>query len=132
VALSFARIADQLAAAAGLPEQVLASGRITRELPDLLQLLADVLGVPVTPVTSKRTTLRGTAIMALDVLAPGAPRAQPATGQVRQPDAAHHAHYARLAQAYQALYDAVIAPETAAGPPTASATTSGDPTEITN
>jgi gluconokinase len=110
VAFSFARIAGQLASAAGPPRQVLASGRITRELPDLLQLLADVLGVPVTPVTSKRTTLRGTAIMVLDVLAPGTPRAQPATGPVRRPVAAHHAHYARRAQAYQALYDAVTAP----------------------
>jgi gluconokinase len=66
--------------------------------------------VPVTPVTSKRTTLRGTAIMALDALAPGTPRERPATGPVRRPVAAHHAHYARRAQAYQALYDAVIAP----------------------
>ena len=68
----------------------------------------DELGLPVTLVTSKRTTLRGTAIMALDVLAPGTPRAKPATGPVRRPVAAHHAHYARRAQAYQALYDAVI------------------------
>lgn len=110
VALSLARIAGQLASAAGPPQQVLASGRITRELPDLLQLLADVLGVPVTPVTGKRTTLRGTAIMALDVVAPGTARAQPATGPVRRPVAAHHARYAQRAQAYQALYDAVIAP----------------------
>jgi gluconokinase len=79
-------------------------------VPDLLQLLADVLGVPVTPVTSKRTTLRGTAIMALDVLAPGTPRAQPATGPVRRPVTAHHAHYSQRVQAYQALYDALITP----------------------
>lgn len=91
---------------------MLASGRITRELPGLPQLLADVLGVPVTPVTGKRTTLRGTAIMALDVVAPGTARAQPATGPVRRPVAAHHARYAQRAQAYQALYDAVIAPAT--------------------
>jgi gluconokinase len=110
VALSLARIAGQLASAAGPPRQVLASGRITRELPGLLQLFADVLGTPVTPVTGKRTTLRGTAIMALDVLAPGTARAQPETGPVLQPVAAHHARYAQRAQAYQALYDAVIAP----------------------
>ncbi len=112
VALSLARIAGQLASAAGPPQQVLASGRITRELPDLLQLFADVLGVPVTPVTGKRTTLRGTAIMALDVVAPGTARAQPATGPVLRPVAAYHARYAQRAQAYQALYDAVIAPAT--------------------
>jgi gluconokinase len=61
-------------------------------------------------VTGKRTTLRGTAIMALDVVAPGTARAQPATGPVRRPVAVHHARYAQRAQAYQALYDAVIAP----------------------
>ena len=74
---------------------VLASGRITQDLPDLLQLLADVLGVPVTPVTSKRTTLRGTAIMALDVLAPGTPEQHQSIGPVRRPVTAPHAHYAQ-------------------------------------
>ena len=109
VAISYARIASQLSSAAGPPQHILASGRITQDLPDLLQVLADALGVPVTPVTSKRTTLRGTAIMALDVLAPGAPKAVPATGQVRRPDAGTSAYYARRALAYQALYEAVIA-----------------------
>jgi gluconokinase len=109
VAISYARIAGQLSSSAGPPRHVLASGRITQDLPDLLQVLADVLGVPVTPVTGKRTTLRGTAIMALDVLAPGAPKAAPATGQVRRPAAGTAAYYAHRALAYQALYDAVIA-----------------------
>ena len=99
-----------LSSAAGPPRHVLASGRITQDLPDLLQLLADVLGVPVTPVTGKRTTLRGTAIMALDVIAPDAPRATPSIGRVRRPVAGASAYYAQRALAYQALYDAVIAP----------------------
>ena len=99
-----------LPALAGPPRQVLASGRITQDLPDLLQLLADTLSVPVTPVTDKRTTLRGTAIMALDVLAPDAPRAKPAIGRVRRPVADASAYYAQRALAYQGLYDAVIAP----------------------
>ena len=111
VAISYARIAGQLSNIAGPPRRVLASGRVTQDLPGLLQLLADVLGVPVTPVIGKRTTLRGTAIMALDVLAPGLPRAEPAIGQVVRPVAAASAYYARRALAYQALYDAVTAPE---------------------
>jgi sugar (pentulose or hexulose) kinase len=76
----------------------------------LLQLLADVLGVPVTPVIGKRTTLRGTAIMALDVIAPDVPRAAPSIGPVRRPAAGASAYYAHRALAYEALYDAVIAP----------------------
>ena len=87
VAISYARIAGQLSSAAGPPRHVLASGRITKDLPGLLQLLADVLGMPVTPVTDKRTTLRGTAIMALDVLAPDIPKAAPSVGPVRRPPA---------------------------------------------
>ena len=110
VAISYARIAGQLASATGPPRHVLASGRITQDLPDLLQLLADTLSVPVTPVTDKRTTMRGTAIMALDVLAPDAPRAKPAIGRVRRPAADASAYYAQRALTYQGLYDAVIAP----------------------
>lgn len=110
VAISYARIAGQLSSAAGPPRLVLASGRITKDLPGLLQLLADVLGMPVTPVIDKRTTLRGTAIMALDVLAPDAPKAAPSVGPVRRPAAGASAYYAHRTLAYQALYDAVIAP----------------------
>ena len=96
----------------GHRRHVLASGRITQDLPGLLQLLADVLGVPVTPVIGKRTTLRGTAIMALDVIAPDVPRAAPSIGLVRRPVAGASAYYAHRALAYQALYDAVITPAT--------------------
>lgn len=110
VAISYARIAGQLSSAAGPPSHVLASGRITKDLPGLLQLLADVLGMPVTPVIDKRTTLRGTAIMALDVLAPDAPKAAPSVGPVRRPAAGASAYYAQRTLAYEALYDAVIAP----------------------
>jgi gluconokinase len=110
VAISYARIAGQLSSAAGPPRHVLASGRITQDVPDLLQLLADALGVPVLPVTGKRTTLHGTAIMALDVAAPGEPRAKPATGAARRPAAGASAYYAERARAYQALYETIAAP----------------------
>ena len=70
VALSYGRIADQLRTAVGDPHRIVASGRVTQDLPGWLQVLADVLGAPVEPVTVKRTTLRGTALHALEVLAP--------------------------------------------------------------
>src|SRR5947209_17217564 len=70
VALCYARIADQLRAGVGDPHRIAASGRITQDLPGWLQVLADVLDAPVEPVTAKRTTLRGTALHALEVLAP--------------------------------------------------------------
>jgi len=108
VAISYARIADQLQTVAGRPQRILASGRVASDLPALLQLLSDVLEAPVTPVTIKRSTLRGTAIAALEVLAPGVVRAPSATGGTRQP-VAHRADYYRARkQAYQTLYEAAI------------------------
>ena len=108
VAISYARIADQLQTVAGRPQRILASGRVASDLPALLQLLSDVLEAPVTPVTIKRSTLRGTAIAALEVLAPGVVRAPSATGDTRQP-VAHRADYYRARkQAYQTLYEAAI------------------------
>ena len=59
VAISYARIADQLQSVAGQPQRILASGRVTQDLPAWLQILADVLEAPVIPVTIKRSTLRG-------------------------------------------------------------------------
>jgi gluconokinase len=64
---------------------------VTQDLPSWLQLLADVLGAPVIPVTMKRTTLRGTALHALDVLAPDTPRSAPDTGPTLAPVEKHPA-----------------------------------------
>jgi gluconokinase len=109
VAITCARIADQLQRVAGQPQRILASGRVTQDLPAWLQLLSDVLGAPVTPVTIKRATLRGTALIALEVLAPGVARAASATGDTRQPVGERAAYYSARMLEYQALYDATIA-----------------------
>jgi gluconokinase len=116
VALSYARIADQLQLVAGQPQQILASGRVTQDLPAWLQILSDVLGAPVIPVTIKRSTLRGTALVALDVLAPGVAREASATGMIRRPIGDRPSHYRGRAREYQTLYDAAIAPSAAAKP----------------
>jgi gluconokinase len=110
VAISYARIADQLQSVAGQPQRILASGRVTQDLPAWLQILADVLEAPVIPVTIKRSTLRGTALIALDVLAPDVPRTASATGEIRQPVADRAASYRARKQEYQTLYEAAIAP----------------------
>jgi gluconokinase len=108
VALSYGRIADQLRAVAGDPRRIVASGRVTQDLPSWLQLLADVLGAPVEPVTMKRATLHGTALHALEVLAPDTARAPVRTGPTLHPVAAHHDHHRDRAQQYDELYRAVI------------------------
>lgn len=109
VALSYGRIAEQLRTVAA-PTRVLASGRVLQDLPGWLQVLADALGTPVEPVTIKRATLRGTAVHALDVLAPDTPRAPVETGPALHPAPAHAEHYRDRAQQYDRLYRAVIAP----------------------
>lgn len=111
VALSYARVADQLQTTAGRPRRMLASGRVAQDLPGWLQVLADVLDTTVEPVTIKRATLRGTALHALEVLAPDAARSPVTTGPVLQPVAQDREYYRKRAEEYQKLYAAAITPE---------------------
>jgi gluconokinase len=112
VALSYQRITDQLRTTAS-PQRILASGRVTQDLPDWLRVAADVLGTPVEPVTLKRATLRGTALHALEVLAPHTERAAVPTGPTLHPVVEHRDYYRDRAEQYDRLYRAVIAPPSA-------------------
>ncbi len=107
VALTYARVADQLATQTTL-RQVRVGGGVQQGLPGLVPLLADVLGLPATPVLIKRVTLHGTALHALELAAPDVPRAPVLTGPTREPRPDHAAYYRqRLAdfeQVYAALY----------------------------
>ena len=109
VAISYARVAAQLQQVAGRTQRILASGRVTQDLPEWLQVLADTLGAPVVPVTIKRSTLHGTALLALDTLAPGVDRAAVDVGPTHQPVPARAGYYADRAARYEDLYRAVVA-----------------------
>ena len=109
VAISYARIAEQLREVAGDARQIVASGRVTQDLPAWLQVLADVLGAPVAPVTMKRVTLRGTALIALEVLAPGVASADPIIGETRWPIHDRAPYYATRKRDFEHLYEALIA-----------------------
>lgn len=108
IALTYGRVVTALGEVAE-PQQILASGRTSQALPHLLQLLADVTGLPVTPVTIKRSTLHGTALLALDTVAPGVARAAPTTGPTLEPVAARAGYYAERAEGFARLYSAVVA-----------------------
>ena len=108
VAISYARIADQLRSVSGEQPTILASGRVTQDVPSFLQVLADVLAAEVVPVTTKRATLRGTALLALEVLAPDVERAAPATGATLTPVPGRADYYRGRREAYQRLYEAVV------------------------
>jgi gluconokinase len=108
VAITYARVADELHAAAPRVVEVAAAGRVSNDQPDWLQILADVLGRPVTHVNRRRATQRGTALLALDVLAPGVPRARRATGATYEPRPAHVEHYAERRARFAEGYDALV------------------------
>jgi len=134
VAITYRRIAEQLATVMGNPgpagagdpnsagsvgeaggastgdgpARIHASGRVLAELPEFGGMLADALQTPVIPVTGKRVTLRGTALLALDTLAPHTERAAPAMGPARQPRPEHAAHYADVAARFQELYRSTV------------------------
>ncbi|WIN00217.1 gluconokinase [Actinoplanes oblitus] len=116
VAMTYARVADELHPAAPRVVEVAAAGRVSNDQPEWLQVLADVLGRPVTHVTRRRATQRGTALLALDVLAPGVPRAPRATGATYEPRPAHAEYYADRRARFAEVYDALVR-ERASGTP---------------
>lgn len=108
VAITYARVADELHPAAPQVVEVAASGGVSSTQPEWLQVLADVLGRPVTHVTRRRATQRGTALLALDVLAPDVPRAARSTGATYEPVPAHAAYYAERRARFGEMYDATV------------------------
>src|SRR5699024_278194 len=70
VALSFLRIADQMRELSGQPERIVLSGGMTGAVPGWLHLLADALSAPIDHVAVSRSTMRGSAVLALEQAAP--------------------------------------------------------------
>ncbi|MGO0575350.1 gluconokinase [Ornithinimicrobium panacihumi] len=108
IALSYARIASQLREVAPQPEKLYAGGSVAADRPELLQIMADAMRTPVTPVTLKRSTLHGTALLALETLAPDVRRAKPDRGPTLTPDYSRRPYYTdrfrRFEQVYEALF----------------------------
>lgn len=108
IALAYARIAAQLREVAPQPEKLYAGGSVAAGHPELMQVLADAMRTPVTPVTIKRSTLHGTALLALESVAPGVRRARPDRGTTLTPDYDRRPYYTerfeRFARVYDALY----------------------------
>ncbi len=108
IALAYARIASQLRQVAPQPERLFAGGSVTSDHPELLQVMADAMRTPVTPVRIKRTTLHGTALLALDHLAPGVRRARPERGKALVPDYNRKPYYTERFQRFERVYDALF------------------------
>ena len=108
IALSYARIASQLREVAPQPEKLYAGGGIAADRPELMQIMADAMRTPVTPVTIKRSTLHGTALLALETLAPDVRRAKPDRGPTLTPDYARRPYYTERFGRFQQVYEALF------------------------
>lgn len=109
IALAYARIASQLREVAPQTEKLYAGGSVASDRPELLQVMADAMRTPVTPVTIKRSTLHGTALLALETLAPGVRRAKPERGATLSPDYHRRPYYTERFQQFQRVYEALYA-----------------------
>jgi gluconokinase len=90
--------------------QVIASGGALMNSPTWIQIIADVLGAPVTASAENEATSRGTALLALKGLGViNSLTDLPATlGATFQPDASRHEIYARAMERQNWLYNAVV------------------------
>lgn len=109
VAMSYARMLRELVTVVGRPSEILGTGRVALEMPGLLQIIADVTESPVTLVGLKRSTLHGTALTALGVLAPDAERAPIERGHTYLPDPSRTGYYHRRMERFTVLYDKLVA-----------------------
>ena len=105
VALSFLRIADQMREAGGEPERIVLSGGMTGAIPGWLHLLADALGSPIDHVAVSRSTMRGSAVMALEQAAPDVPVAEVPVLTRIDPVAEHADYYRERLERFEKLAD---------------------------
>lgn len=108
IALSYARIASQLREVAPQPEKLYCGGSVTTDHPELLQVMADAMRTSVTPVSLKRSTLHGTALLALETVAPGVRRARPDRGPTLTPDYSRRRYYTERFQRFERVYEALF------------------------
>ena len=74
-----------------------------------MQMIADAADVPVIPLTLKRSTLRGTALSTLPVLAPDATPALAPRGEPFEPHPDRLGYYHRRMERFGVVYDKLIA-----------------------
>ncbi len=109
VTISYERIFEQLRAINPQVEEVIASGGVTQHYPATMEVVAQALGFPVNVVDVSRVTMRGTAVLALSVLAPDVvPAVVPQSATLR-PDPAQRPYYSDLRARFDATYRDVIA-----------------------
>ena len=105
VALSFLRIADQMREAGGEPERIILSGGMTGAIPGWLHLLSDALGSPIDHVAVSRSTMRGSAVMALEQASPDTTVAEVPVLTRVEPVLAHQDYYRERLERFEKFAD---------------------------
>src|SRR5262249_17957138 len=103
-------VPESVAPGAAADHAVFASGGGVAHARTWAQIIADVLGGPITVLRDEEATSRGAALLALSALGlrPELASARPPDGETLRPDAARHAPY-REALARQRALDAKLA-----------------------
>lgn len=108
VAVSYARVFEQLKLANPQLERVIASGGVSRFYPGLMDITANAIGFPVQVVDVKRVTMRGAAVMALSVLVPDQRVAVVPPTELTIPSPDQAKYYNDLQVEFEELYHEVI------------------------
>lgn len=108
VALSYVRLAREVVKVAGSPDRLRATGRVANNIPGLVQIVADAAQIPVEPIDIKRSTLHGTALFALSVIAPSIPQHDVPLRETHQPHESRAGYYDDRMRRFEDLYDATI------------------------
>ena len=105
VALSFVRIADQIRSVGGSPQRIVLSGGMTEAIPAWLHLLADAIGEPIDHVAISRSTMRGSALLALEQADASLVPAEVPVRRRVEPVAAHTEYYRERLERFEKLAD---------------------------
>ncbi|GAA2861931.1 gluconokinase [Microbacterium arabinogalactanolyticum] len=109
IAISYARVFEQLLEVAPGIRSVIASGGVTSAYPGFMHPVAQALGFPVEVVQVKRVTMRGAAALALSILQAEHPLATIPQTSLTEPDAAQRDYYDDLRRRFESVYQGVIA-----------------------
>jgi gluconokinase len=110
VAYRFALVHARLREACPDVTEIVATGGALLASPVWIQIMADVLGLPVTPSTETEASSRGAALLALEALGalPSLEAAPAGVGVPVSPDPARHARYQDGLARHRQLYDALV------------------------
>ncbi|MFN8441102.1 MAG: gluconokinase [Caldilineaceae bacterium] len=109
IAYRLAIIHERLLPSLPTDHQIIASGGALLSSPAWMQIMADVLGRPVTALLEKEITARGVAVLALETLGLAERKLEIETGKTYLPNAERHQLHVVARQQQEKYYKAILA-----------------------